>query len=105
MRTADFKRLILEKIPLLILTVADCVATFFLQKQYGALGTALPFTVRVENALVSYTRYLGKFFWPANMAVLYPFNDHWTAMQLILAGALMPGFPSRRSCSDGGRLG
>lgn len=90
-RMADFKPLIFEKIPLLIMTAADCIATFFLQKQYGALETALPFTARIENAVVSYARYLGKFFWPDNLAVLYPFNDHWTPMQLILAGALMVG--------------
>lgn len=88
-RIADIKPLLVEKIPLLILTAADCAATFFLQKQYGALETALPFAVRAENAVVSYARYLGKFAWPHNLAVLYPFNGHWPVAQLILAAALM----------------
>lgn len=89
LRITDLKPVILDKIPLLILTAADCVVTFLLQKQYGAVETTLPFFARAANALMAYPHYFVKFFWPTNMAVLYPRNDHWTAMQLILAGALI----------------
>jgi Flp pilus assembly protein TadD len=65
--------------------------TFLLQKQYGAVETRMPFSARAANALMAYARYLGKFVWPAKMAVLYPMSDHWTAMQLIPAGALILG--------------
>ena len=32
-----------------------------------------PFGYRMENALAVYVRYIGRLFWPVNMAVLYPF--------------------------------
>jgi Tfp pilus assembly protein PilF len=82
---------IFDKIPFLMLAVAESVVTYALQKQYGAVETALPASACAENALMSYVRYLGKFLWPSDMAVLYPRYDHWTAIQLALAGALMLG--------------
>lgn len=91
MRIADVKSVIPDKLPLLVMAAADCVVTFLLQKQYGALATTVPFHDRATNAIVAYARYLGKFFWPTNMAVLYPMNVHWTALHLILAGALILG--------------
>ena len=91
LRLADFRLVIFEKIPFLLFTALDCVVTFLLQKQYGAVETALPFYDRAGNALLAYARYLGKYFWPTNLAVLYPRNVHWTATQLMLAGALMFG--------------
>lgn len=62
-RIAGFKSVVLDKIPLLMLTAGDCLVTFLLQKQYGALDTILPFYVRAGNALIGYASYLGKFFW------------------------------------------
>ena len=37
----------------------------------------LPLGARVGNALVSYCRYLGKLFWPADLAVFYPHPGYW----------------------------
>ena len=91
LRIADFRTAIPDKIPFVVMTAADCFVTFLLQKQYGALSTTLPFYDRAANALMAYGRYFGKFFWPADMAVLYPLNNHWTVMQLIFAGALLLG--------------
>ena len=34
---------------------------------------------RVENAVVSYCRYLGKLFCPVDLAVYYPYPDRWPA--------------------------
>jgi tetratricopeptide (TPR) repeat protein len=31
-----------------------------------------PFSLRLENAMVSYSRYIGKAFWPASLSPLYP---------------------------------
>ena len=47
------------------------VVTFVVQKRGGALaaGESLPLGARVGNALISYCRYLGKLFWPTDLAV------------------------------------
>src|SRR5207342_458824 len=68
----DTKRMILEKLPLIAISLASCVVTFIVQKQGGAVTeVAGRYSVgnRLENAVVSYARYIGKTFWPANLAV------------------------------------
>jgi Tfp pilus assembly protein PilF len=68
------KRLVWEKAPLFGLAALFSLVTFYTQKAVGALwtGKTLPFTMRLANALVAYVSYLGKMFWPARLAVLYP---------------------------------
>ena len=51
----------------------------------------VPFGARAGNALISYCRYLGKLFWPTDLAVFYPYPDHWPLDQVLLAGGLMAG--------------
>ncbi len=64
-------RLVLEKVPLLALVVVSCAVTIWAQRQ--ALGSAeyFPWSWRIGNALISYVAYLGQFFYPAGLAVLY----------------------------------
>ena len=68
--------LVLEKIPLLLLSAASAVITVIVQKSGGALRAEYPFPLRLENAMVSYARYIGKAFWPSHLAALYPFPRH-----------------------------
>jgi Flp pilus assembly protein TadD len=46
---------------------------------------------RIGNALVSYARYLGKTFWPADLAVFYPHPGHWPVAQVAFAAILVVG--------------
>lgn len=66
--------LLLEKVPLFALTVVSCFLTFLVQSQSGAIGSMekLPLLNRVENALISNVKYIGKMIWPDRLAVLYP---------------------------------
>ena len=66
--------LLLEKIPLVVLSAVSCVITFIIQQQSGAVKGVVqfPFAVRIANALVSYVQYLAKMFWPADLSVFYP---------------------------------
>jgi protein O-mannosyl-transferase len=84
-------RLILEKLPFFSLAAAASVVTFVAQKQGGAVSTfeSLPPGVRIENAFISYCRYLGKLFWPADLAVFYPHPKDWPAGPVLLAGGLL----------------
>ena len=45
-----------------------------------ALGA--PALLRLENALVAYARYLGKTFWPVNLAVPYMNPGHWSWLEV-----------------------
>jgi tetratricopeptide (TPR) repeat protein len=85
--------LVKEKIPFFALAAAASVVTFVVQKQGGAVVAVelLPFDARVGNAMISYFRYLGKMFWPVDMAVFYPHPGHWPLMEVLLAGALLCG--------------
>jgi tetratricopeptide (TPR) repeat protein len=73
-RPAAARRLFLEKAPLLALSAAASVLTFLAQRDYGAVIslTHLPLPARAANAAVAYLAYLGKTFWPSDLAVLYP---------------------------------
>jgi len=86
-------RLVREKIPFFVLAVVMSVSTFAVQKLEGLLGVgeSLPLSARLGNALISYGRYLGKTFWPTDLAVAYPHPGHWPLGKVLLAGGLILG--------------
>src|SRR5947207_5172651 len=55
--------LFLEKTPLLVLSGLSCLVTIRAQDQTTGLLEQLPFTWRLNNALVSYIEYLAQTFW------------------------------------------
>jgi tetratricopeptide (TPR) repeat protein len=68
-------RLVYEKLPLFALAAASSVITYVVQRASGAVESlnALPFSVRVSNAILAYWSYLQKLAWPARLAPLYPY--------------------------------
>ena len=68
-------RLWLEKIPLILLSIAASVVTFLVQRHGGAVLSLgeIPFGTRLANAAVSYAVYILNFLWPVNLAVFYPY--------------------------------
>ena len=68
---------IAEKIPLFALSAISSVLTLQAQRAGRAVQTldALPFATRAENAIVAYARYLGKMFWPRDLAIFYPYAN------------------------------
>jgi len=92
-QVASIFRLVREKIPFFALAAASSVVTFVVQKQGGAVVAVegLPFGARVGNALISYCRYLGKMFWPKDLAVYYPHPGYWLLEQVLLAGVFLCG--------------
>jgi tetratricopeptide (TPR) repeat protein len=84
-------RLVIEKIPFLALSIVACVMTWMMQQTAGATNTLamLPLFLRIENAFVSFARYLGKIFWPENLAVFYPLPGSWPAWLVILSVVLL----------------
>jgi tetratricopeptide (TPR) repeat protein len=84
-------RIIIEKIPFFVLAAVSSVITFIAQKVSGAVINinALPLQSRVANAIVSYTRYIGKLVWPSNLAVFYPFDAEGFLFRRAMLCALL----------------
>lgn len=70
---AQLRARIVEKLPLLALVAASCVATLLAQRSAMHLSEVAPFPLRLENAIVSCALYLEQTVWPAGLAVLYPY--------------------------------
>ena len=63
--------LVLEKLPLLALSLGSAVLTMKAQSAAGAMRY-YPLSARLANAIVCYVRYLENAFWPSRLAVFYP---------------------------------
>jgi Flp pilus assembly protein TadD len=80
-----------EKLPLFTLSALSAAATLWAQRRGGAIAAIgqLPLPLRLENAALSYLRYLGKTVWPIDLAVFYPFPAHgiplWMAASSVAA--------------------
>ena len=93
---ATWKRVLIEKIPFFIGVLMSCGVTLYGVSKAGAIVSDERFSLglRVANTPISYVRYLGKLFWPTDLAVLYPMPQHWelwkalgsTLLLLILTG-------------------
>jgi tetratricopeptide (TPR) repeat protein len=80
------RRLLVEKIPLFILSGGACVVTYVLQKRGAGVIPPLPLLWRVENAFASYAIYVWKTLWPTHLAVFYPHpNDTLGLSEIISA--------------------
>lgn len=68
-------KLVVEKIPLFILSFASSIITYRVQQAAGAMGREgelMPIGIRLANAFVSYVAYILKMIWPRALSVLYP---------------------------------
>lgn len=85
-----FRKLLQEKIPFLVLASVSCVLTLFAQQEGGAVNSFdnYSITMRIANAIVSYTGYLQKMFWPHNLAFFYPLPKAIPIMQLLTAACV-----------------
>ena len=95
-------QLILEKIPLIALSVVSSIVTFLAQR--GAIGWTeeLPVSERISNAFVAYVIYIRQMFWPAGLAVFYPHPENrlpvWevSLALIVLVGITAAAFVFRR---------
>ena len=81
------------KIAMLALAAAVATGVYLLQRGSGAVRDTVqfPLGLRVENALVSYAIYIGSMFWPANLAVFYPYPSQLPVWQVALSALLLTG--------------
>jgi len=87
-----FLRVVLEKIPLFILSAISSLITFFVQQHGGTVASieALSLKARVANVFVSYLGYIEKMIWPLNLAILYPLRE-FPIGKVLMSGFLIIG--------------
>jgi Flp pilus assembly protein TadD len=80
-------RLSMEKLPLLIITIAAGVTTYIAEQGIGGIGTAeqYPLEVRLANAAVSYGEYIWKMVWPLELSVMYPHQGMPPSWKIVAA--------------------
>jgi protein O-mannosyl-transferase len=99
------RRLLIEKIPFLLLSVAVSAATIVFQQEAGAVRSlkSISLDFRLANAVLSYCQYLLQMIWPVDLAVFYPFSplfSPWTvgaaALVLLVISVLVYRVASTR---------
>ncbi|MBZ5603553.1 MAG: tetratricopeptide repeat protein [Acidobacteriia bacterium] len=85
------RRAVVEKIPMFAMAAAASMVTYLVQQSGGAVSTLaqVPFGPRLENALVSYVVYALKFFWPSNLAVIYPYDSDLPVWMVAASAAAL----------------
>lgn len=92
--TQQTGRLLLEKAPLLALSLLFSAVTLFIQQAGGTMKAmeSLPLDVRLINAVVAYGAYAWKTMYPLDLAVLYPHRgaaiETW---KVALSGLFLAG--------------
>jgi len=83
--------LLIEKAPFAALSLASCIVTVWAQNKGGAVAPLdnVPWESRIENVIVSYITYLGKMFWPENLAIFYSFTYTQTNLWEVSACSLL----------------
>lgn len=88
LRRMGVRRLLLEKVPLLLLSAGCGAATVWAQGRAVATVDALPLSWRFGNAALSYVTYVKQLFVPTGLAVLVP--AHVESLSFVaVAGALL----------------
>jgi protein O-mannosyl-transferase len=84
-KARTMRRLVLEKLPLLLLSLVSAIVTMQAQKAGNAIRSVIsyPFDLRLENAFLAYSRYIGKALWPINLSPMYPHPQTISPWQLI----------------------
>ena len=108
-RTLSF--LLLEKIPLFLIVLGGSILTFKAQQSADAVRTLGEFSLktRLENAVVSYAKYLRLLVWPRHLAPLYPHPGNgipgWqvavSCIVLLCLTAMALGWRARRYLAMG----
>ena len=88
----NLRQAVLEKIPLFLLSGASCVVTLLAQTTALGSSRSLPLTLRIGNALVSCVTYVWQMFWPAKLAVFYPYTyDRLPWAEILIASTFLAG--------------
>jgi len=85
---ANYRSLLLEKVPFFALMIAGSLATYLAQSGAGAVWYS-PWSERLANAVLAYARYVAKTFWPSDLALVYSHPQHSPMLLALGAAALL----------------
>jgi tetratricopeptide (TPR) repeat protein len=89
-KSDSVSRLLVEKLPFAALAGTVAMITIRAHQELGMISLQrLPLAFRLENAAVSYMRYVGKLFLPRGLAVFYPHPGSWSAGWVLSATSLL----------------
>jgi Tfp pilus assembly protein PilF len=93
-------RLLMEKLPFVLAALLTSLITLHAANRQGWMSSAAqyPMTDRIANATLSYARYFVQVFWPANLAVYYPFPATFSIWSVGAAGLLLVGITVAAFC-------
>ncbi|MBA4368917.1 MAG: hypothetical protein C0403_14915 [Desulfobacterium sp.] len=82
-----FSYLVLEKIPLFLLSILSIFLTIYSVQGDQNLVSENQYSMklRVANAITSIVLYIGKIFWPVNLAVFYPYPERIVYWKILIA--------------------
>jgi protein O-mannosyl-transferase len=85
-----WRRVLLDKLPLLALALGTSIATVVVQHRVGAMAglDVLPWHLRAANATIAYIEYAWKTLWPTNLAAFYPYHVY-SAWQVLAAAVAL----------------
>jgi len=87
---ANVWTLVLEKVPLIVLSGASCIATILAQRTGIVPADRFSMLDRLGNAFISVVTYIRQMLWPSGLAVLYPFSTAAIpTWQIILSVAVV----------------
>jgi len=88
------RHLLIEKIPFFILAAVFCLLTFQIQESHAAVVSfdRLGAGQRLDHVILNYAGYLKKFFWPIDLAAIYPYEKITDQMEVWIAGTGLVGF-------------
>jgi tetratricopeptide (TPR) repeat protein len=83
--------ILLEKLPLIAVSVVAGTLTVVAEKQVGALKSLELISIddRLANAVISYVQYLWRMIWPVDLAIFYPYPAHWHVFPLLVSGLIL----------------
>ena len=81
--------LVVEKIPLFLLSAASCVVTIIAQKNALNSIRKVAFLDRLANGVISYVTYLAQTIRPVHLAVLYPYNEQGIKASTVIVALLL----------------
>jgi len=92
-KNINVARSLLEKIPLIVLSIIASIMTLIAQQSGEAIMPLqrLSLIERITNAFVSYATYIIKMFWPVDLAVFYPHPGMWPVWQVCVSILLLAG--------------
>jgi Flp pilus assembly protein TadD len=88
----ELRSRVIEKIPLFVLSATASIVVYLAQRNVAVQTLAeVPLGLRIENAILSYGRYLLSTVWPSRLAIFYPYDVAPSAAQVAIVAILLTG--------------